>query len=389
MFLNFLGFSIVIPILPFLVQHYAPDQNTIALHVGLLISVYALCQFIAAPGLGALSDLYGRRPILLISLFGSVIGYVLLGVGGSLWILFLGRIIDGLTGGNTSTVYAYMADITKPKERGKYYGMLGAAGGFGFMFGPAIGGFTAHIFLTLPLFLAAGVTLVNMVWGYFVLPESLPKEHKSIKLDFNHLNPFQQFSHIFEIIALKRLFSMAFLFFLAFNAMYGNASVYLKDVFSWSAAQIGILLFVVGLMDIFSQGYLLRKLLSKFGEMNVIIIGTILSFIGLFIAASTSFFVSTYLIYLGVIILIIGYGLFEPSTSGMISNAVGPKMQGRVQGANQGMQSIARVFGPLLSAFAYQYWRGLPYSLEALLVVGSFIVFTSSLALIKSHKIQS
>ena len=150
MFLNFLGFSIIIPILPFLVEQYAPNIKDIALNVGLIMAAYAFCQFIAAPGLGALSDKFGRRPILLVSLFGSIIGYLVMAIGGALWVLFLGRIIDGLTGGNISTVFAYIADITKPQERGKYYGLLGAAGGFGFMIGPAVGGLTAHFSLATP-----------------------------------------------------------------------------------------------------------------------------------------------------------------------------------------------------------------------------------------------
>src|ERR1035437_6061429 len=148
MFLNFLGFSILFPILPFMVEKYVSNSHQIAFYVGLLLSIYALCQFFAAPGLGALSDRFGRRPILLISLFGSIVGYLILGFAGALWMLFLGRIIDGLTGGNISTIYAYMADITKPQNRGKSFGLLGAAGGVGTIIGPAIGGFVGAFHLS-------------------------------------------------------------------------------------------------------------------------------------------------------------------------------------------------------------------------------------------------
>lgn len=387
MFLNFLGFSIIIPIMPFLIEKYVGASH-VALFVGLMLSSYALCQFLAAPGLGALSDVHGRRPILLISLFGSVVGYLLLGLGGSLGILFLGRIIDGLTGGNISTVYAYMADITKPQDRGKFYGMLGAAGGFGFMIGPAIGGMVGAIHLSLPLYLAAGITFLNMIWGYFVLPESLPKEHKVGKLDLRHLNPFGHLTDVFSIQALKQLFIVCFLFYLAFNAMYGNAAVYMKDVFGWNTTQIGMLLFLVGLLDIISQGFLVRKLLPKLGAMQISIIGLLLCIVGFAIAALTAVIPAVILFILAIIAMNIGDGLFEPSSSGLISNTVGPRMQGRVQGASQGMQSIARVVGPLLSALVYQYWRGLPYVTESALVLLSLIVLFSSISIINKHTVQ-
>jgi MFS transporter, DHA1 family, tetracycline resistance protein len=387
MFLNFLGFSIIIPILPFLVGKYMPGD--IALHVGLLLSSYALCQFLASPGLGALSDRYGRRPVLLISLFGSVVGYIILGVGGALWVLFLGRIIDGLTGGNISTVFAYVADITAPQERGKYYGLLGAAGGFGFMIGPALGGLLANISLATPLFVAAAVTFANMLWGYFVLPESLAHEHRSEKVNLAHLNPFLQFNHIFSIEILRRLFMSSFLFFFAFNAMYGNNSVFLKEVFLYNATQIGLLLFMVGAIDIVTQGFLVRKLLPSFGETKLAIIGYSLSVIGFALGALSAVFVSPALLYAGVVILNIGDGLAEPSLNGLISNAVGPKMQGRVQGAYQGMQSIARVLAPLFAAGVYLIWKGMPYASEALIVLVALFVLVAAIPAIKGHKVST
>ena len=388
MFLNFLGFSILFPILPFMIEHYVKNVNEIALFVGLLLSVYALCQFISAPGLGLLSDKFGRKPILLISLFGSVIGYIVMGIGGALWVLFLGRIIDGLTGGNISTIFAYMADITEPKERGKYFGLLGAAGGVGMMFGPVIGGFTALIHLSAPLYIAAGITFLNMVFGYFILSESLPAEHRLQKIDLKHLHPFKQFHYIFSVNILRRLILVGFIFFLAMNAMYANNSVFMKDVLSWNPTKIGILLFVIGIVDIFSQGFLIRRLLPKFGNTKVAIAGLLLVIIGFVMAASTAIIISPVLFYIGLIILNIGDGLFEPSESSLISTAVGPKMQGRVQGANQGMQSIARIIGPFFVAWIYQFWRGLPYITEALLVVISLVIFSMSISIIKDHRVQ-
>ena len=374
MFLNFLGFSILFPIIPFMVQRYVANPNQVAFFVGLILSAYAVCQFFVAPGLGALSDRYGRKPILLISLFGSVVGYILLGIGGALWVLFLGRIIDGLTGGNISTIYAYMADVTEPKERGKYFGYLGAAGGVGMVFGPIIGGFTSIFNLSLPLYIAAAITFLDIIFGYFILSESVLEEHKTGKIVLSQLNPFSQFKSVFSIKVLKKIFLFGFLYFIAINAMYGTNGIFLKDVFAWNPVKIGILFFVVGIVDIVTQGFIVKKLLHKFDHTKVAAIGLIATFVGFIIAASATIFVYIPIIYLGIIILNIGDGIFEPSENSLISTAVGPKSQGQAQGANQGMQSVARIVGPFIAAWLYQYWRGLPYSFGAILMLFGLVV---------------
>lgn len=388
-FLNFLGFSIIIPIIPFLVQRYVGmNQDKVALYVGLLLSSYALCQFLAAPGLGMLSDRFGRRPILLISLLGSVIGYLVMGFGGALWMLFLGRIIDGLTGGNISTIYTYIADITEPKDRGKYYGLLGAAGGVGFMLGPAIGGLTAHINLVAPLFIAAAITLVNVIWGYFVLPESLHPDHKLATMNITHLNPFFQFKHIFSIKVLRVLFLVTFIFFFAFSGLMGVNAVYMKDILNWNATQIGLTLSIIGIIDIITQGYLIRILLPKFGETNIAIAGLIINGIGYLIYTLVAIFISPLILYAAVVTFVLGDGLFEPAISGLISNSVDRKMQGRVQGANQGVQALTRIVGPLFGALLYRYHPNLPYFVSVFLIAIAVIVLISSLPTIKNHAFQ-
>jgi len=370
-----------------MVEKYVSNPHQIAFYVGLLLSIYALCQFFTAPGLGALSDKYGRRPILLISLFGSVVGYLILGFAGSLWMLFLGRIIDGLTGGNISTIYAYMADITEPHQRGKYFGLLGAAGGVGMIIGPAIGGFVGSIHLSLPLFVAATITLADMFLGYFILPESLSVNLRTPGFDYRHLNPFSQFSHIFSINILKRLLISGFIFFVAINGMYGTNALFLKDTFLWNTAQIGFLLFTIGFVDIFSQGFLINKLLPRFGDVKVSGLGLILTAFGFLLAALSGLISSVALIYIALIVLNIGDGLFEPSQGGLISRSVGPHMQGRVQGANQGVQSIARIIGPFLAAYIYGFGRGLPYLSGGFLVLISLVILYFSVSIINSHKV--
>jgi MFS transporter, DHA1 family, tetracycline resistance protein len=205
--------------------------------------------------------------------------------------LFSRRIIDGLTGGNISTVFSYVADITPPHKRGKYYGLLGAAGGFGFMIGPALGGFLSTISLSTSLFVAAGVTFVNMLWGYFILTESHAKEHRTEHFDLAQLNPFSQFKLVFSMNILKKIFFSGFLYFLAINAMYGNNSVFLKDVFKWNPITIGLLLFMVGIIDIVTQGFIVRKLLPKIGEAKLATLGILLTATGFAIASVSAIFV--------------------------------------------------------------------------------------------------
>jgi MFS transporter, DHA1 family, tetracycline resistance protein len=373
MFLNFLGFSLIIPVLPFLVEKYV-EQNAVGLYVGLLMSAYALCQFLAAPALGMLSDRFGRRPILLISLLGSIIGYIFLGIGGALWILFIGRIIDGFTGGNISTVYAYIADITKPKERGKYYGLLGAVGGVGFMLGPVIGGYTATIHLSAPFYIAAAVTLLNLLWGFYALPESLKPEHRLKSFELSHLNPFSQLRQILSFQVFRLLFTVAFFFFLPFAAFQSTNALFMKEVLHWGPAGIGTVLFIVGVIDILTQGFLIRKLLPLFGEFRLATAGLVLSMLGFFILTVVSFTASPLLLYAGVIIFIIGDGLFEPSISGLIANSVEAGMQGRMQGANQSMLSLARVIGPLYGGWTYQIKRELPYIGNIVLLFFSIVM---------------
>src|SRR6266581_9416555 len=168
--LSAIGFGIIIPVMPFLVKPYVAPAD-IAMTMGWVTSIYALCQMFAAPVLGALSDIWGRRWILLVCLLGSAVGYVFMGIGGALWILVLGRVIDGITGGNFSILSAYIADVTKPEERGRYFGMFGAMIGVGFIIGPVIGGFLARFGVSAPLYAAAGITFLTVVLGFFALPE--------------------------------------------------------------------------------------------------------------------------------------------------------------------------------------------------------------------------
>ena len=356
-FLSVLGIGLIIPVIPFIVEQYIDPSKTseIAFYVGLLTAIYSFCQFFAAPVLGALSDKYGRRPVLLLCLFGSAIGYILFGIGGSIWVLFLGRIIDGFTGGDISTAMAYVADVTKPQERGKYFGIIGATVGFGFILGPSLGGLLAHISLSTPLYVAAALTLLNAAYGYFVLPESLDTEHRMSDFSIHHLNPFTQLEYIMNNATLKSLIIIGFFYFFAFAELQGVSSVFFKDTLNWKPSNIGFYFLVLGIGDMITQGYLAGKLVSQFGALKLVFAGFLLTALAYGINAILPIFPYALTAYIYILVYALGSGLFEPSFGGLVSGTASPKEQGRVQGASQSMQSITRIIAPIFAAYLYQF----------------------------------
>ena len=366
MFLNFMGLTIIIPVIPYIVANYT---SHVALWVGIITSLGALCQFLSGPVLGYASDVFGRRPVVLLSLFGGVIGYVIFGIGGALWVLIISRIIDGLSSGDTPAMYAYVADVYKPHERTKYYGILGAAAALGFMAGPAIGGFASEISLSAPLYIAAAVSLANTAWGYFAMPESLALKDRVRKFSLKLINPFTQFRNVLTSFTLRTLFVVSFVFFVGLVIQQSNFSVFLKDVLRWGPINIGIMLTVVGLVDFFAEGYLVGRLLPILGDIPVSRVGIVLTAIGMFMVGLVAFIPSIWLLYTAIVLYTIGDGLFEPAMTGLIANATDPKMHGRVQGANQSIQSVARFVAPLLAGLLYEKSTALPYFSSAVIMI--------------------
>lgn len=386
-FLAVIGIGIIIPVIPFIVQKYMPgaSEQSIAFNVGLLTSIYSFCQFFAAPGLGALSDKYGRRPILLFCLIGSAIGYVLFGLGGSLTILFLGRIIDGLTGGDISTMFAYIADVTKPEERSKMFGFIGATVGVGFMLGPSIGGLLSQISLATPFYVAAAVTLLNAAFGYFVLPESLSKEHRMSDFSLHHLNPFGQLLSVLSNLTIRTLLFLGFFYFMPFAELQGIGGVFSKDILHWNPSNIGMMFLVVGLVDIMTQGVFAQKLLTRFGELKLVMFGLIITGISYSLSASNVILHPRLFSYFIVTVFAFVSGLIEPYLGSLVSRAAHPREQGRVQGASQSLQSITRIVGPLLAAFLYGYGQAFPYISCALLSLVALLYVQNKYRFIADH----
>lgn len=365
-FLNFMGFTVIAPVIPFLVGQYTTPGRT-AWFVGLIMSVYALCAFIAAPVLGAISDRHGRRPVLLLSLAGSAVGYGLFGIGGALWVLFAARIVEGVTAGNISTLYALVADVTPPRERGRVYGMLGATGGLGFMLGPALGGLLGEQSLAMPLFAAAALSLLNMLWIYRAVPESRPSG-TAPAFHWSALNPFGALVHALKTEALRIAFGAVFLFCLAGAMLQSNLSVFLKEVMAFGPGGIGAILFVVGVMDFLSQGLISGRLSSRFSGTSLARWGLLINAGGGLLIAGVAFAPSTTLLFFAVAVFVLGDGLFQPAASGIIANATPDDAHGRVQGANQAQQSIARFVGPICGATLYGLHPSGPYLAGAVAV---------------------
>ena len=367
-FLNFAGFTLIIPVLPFSVARYvAPGE--VAFWVALILAIYALCSFVAAPVLGALSDRHGRRPVLLLSLCGSAIGFAVFGIGGALWVLLLGRVMEGLTAGSIATLYAYVADTHAPAERGPAFGLLGVAGGLGFMLGPVLGGLLGQLSLSAPLYGASALALVNVWLVQRYLPESLPAAKRSARALGGRFNAISQLAQALRERRLRLLFGVVFCFAFGSVVLQSNLAVMLKDLLAFGPATIGFVLAGIGVMDIISQSLVATWLLPRFGEQRVATAGLLINAGGLLLLALLGMFPVLPLLAGGIAMFTFGDGLFQPSVSALIADAAPAGRQGEVQGANQAQQSIARMGGPLASAWLYGLHAAAPYAVAATVVL--------------------
>lgn len=385
-FLNLMGVGIVAPVLNFLAGRYVSDPTQLAWTVSLLFASFSLFQFIATPTLGALSDRYGRRPILLISLLGSAVGYVFIGAAGALWVMFLGRIIDGITGGNISTIYAYAADISKPQDRTRFFGLIGSAAGMGFVIGPAIGALVYRLTgaLEAPLYAAALVTLINVAWGYFAMPESLALERREPEISLGRLNPFTQLINVFRVPQIRVFLASILLWTLAFAVLQSNIAYLTEDRLGWTPDQTNALFFLIGIIQVITQGFLIQRVVARFGELRVAITGLIMIAIGFVIIGITSITLFAPLVFVASLFNAGGNGLMIPTSAALLSKAVTPREQGRIQGGNQSVQALGRVIGPLYGGWVYTTFSAAAtyFSLTGLLLAAAGIAYISGRALV-------
>ena len=293
----------------------------------------------------------------------------------ALWVLFLGRIIDGLTAGNISTLFAYVADSTEPEERTKWFGYIGGAIGIGTMIGPAIGGLLGIRSITLPFYVTAGITFLSILCVHFFLPESLAPEKRKAHFSTKSINAFVHIKDIFSVKEAASLLVLGAFFSIGLSLYQFNASIFLKDVFAWGPALIGGILTLVGVCDIVARVFLLPQLLKKFSERSVGIVGLCGLTIGLGLMFVSAFNASAALFITAVICIALGEGFFDPSYNSRLSQSVSEDKQGQLQGASQSLQAAYHVIVPLISAAIYIYSHSALFAIAALLMVWALGLF--------------
>jgi len=347
-FIDLVGFGIVIPVLPF----YAEGTvfNATPRVVGLLFASYSIMQLIFSPILGRLSDKYGRRPVLLISIIGTGIGFLTIGFAKTLWMLFAGRILDGITGGNISTAQAYIADITTKENRAKGMGLIGAAFGLGFIFGPAIGGILSRWGIHVPFFFAGGLCFANALLLYFTLPETVTKDHPARQSAAGGRGLAELLQSLKEP-RLGFVLIIYFLFIVAFSIMTTSFSLFTMFRFGYDAQHTGYLFAYVGLIAVVIQGGLIGKLVKRFGELPLVIFGALCFAISLFAVPFVGPAAG------GLAALLLGGGVFSlgnslatPALTSLASKSVGAAQQGTVLGVTQSVASLARAVVPSIAA---------------------------------------
>lgn len=353
-FLDVLGFGLLIPVAPKFIAKVMGlkelgDESQASLAVGALMATYAAMQFIFAPILGSLSDKVGRRPVILFSLLGSGIDYFIAAFSPNLTVLFITRAINGLTGATIPTCSAYIADITPPEKRAAGFGIIGAAFGLGFVVGPMAGGILGQYGVHVPYIAAGTVTLLNWLYGCFVLPESLPREHRSA-FSWRKANPFSSLHWISTHRIVAALAASFFIFNLGQFGLHSTWNLSMSFRFKWEPIHVGTSLCIVGVTAAIVQGGLARRLIPALGERLCLVGGIVIAFFSLVGYGLAS---HGWMIYAIIALAALG-GLAGPAAQGIMSKAISPSEQGRLQGGLAGLNSIAQVLGPLIATLSFR-----------------------------------
>lgn len=373
--LDVLGFGIIIPVLAPLVVSFTAGEAEGALAYGLLLMVWSLMQFLFSPLLGALSDRFGRRPVLILSAVGLGLDYIIMALAPTLAWLFVGRILSGICASSYPTAAAYVADVTPPERRAAAFGMIGAAFGVAFIFGPALGGVIGGLGIHAPFWAAAAMSLTSAVYGLFVLPESLPREVRK-PFAWRRANPVGSLTLLRSHRELFGLASVNFLNFLAFQVLPSVFVLYAGVRYGWGPLEVGLTLTIVGVTSIAVQGGLVKPVIKRFGERKTLYLGLLAGTAGLAIYGTAPIGPS---VLLGVPVFGL-IGLVQPSLQSLMSRRVGPSEQGQLQGANASIVGLTGIFGPILftSVFSYfiaptsvAYLPGAPFYVAASLILAA------------------
>ncbi|MDB2419398.1 TCR/Tet family MFS transporter [Flavobacteriaceae bacterium] len=379
MLIDVIGWGIIIPVIPGLIEELIQGDISEAAKVGGWITfAYAITQFIFAPLIGSLSDQYGRRPIILISLLGFTLDYILLALAPSIAWLFIGRIIAGITGASITTASAYIADISTIENRAKNFGMIGAAFGLGFIIGPVIGGLLGQYGARVPFYAAAALCFLNFLYGYFILPESLPKEKRSV-LNLKKANPIGSFLHLKKYPKLIGLASSMFLLYVASHAIQSNWSFFTMYKFNWDEKMVGISLGVIGLFVALVQGVLIRWVNPWLGNEKSIYAGFFLYSLGMLLFTFAN---QSWMMFIFLIPYCLG-GIAGPALQAVISIQVPETEQGKIQGTLTSLMSASAIVGPPLMTGIFYYFTkeqtpfefaGAPFLLASILMTISALM---------------
>lgn len=381
--LDVTGLGLIIPVLPKLISQLIDGSvSDAAKWGGYLTAAYAIMQFLFAPVLGGLSDKYGRRPVLLFSLFGFGLDYLFLSFAPTIGWLFVGRAVAGITGASFTTATAYIADISTDENRSQNFGMVGAAFGIGFIIGPVVGGLLGSFGPRIPFMVAAGLSFINCIYGYFVLPESLSKENRRA-FDIKRANPLGSLLQLKKYPALGGLIVAFFLIYIASHSVQSNWGFFGIEKLHWDEKMIGISLGVVGLLIAIVQGVLIRFINPKIGNEKSIYYGLLLYAGGLLLFAFAS---QTWMMFVILIPYCLG-GICGPALQSVISGSVPPNEQGELQGALTSLISITSIFGPMLMTGLFSYFTGptAPFHFSGIsFALASVLMLTSAIIAYKA-----
>jgi len=378
--LDVLSLGVMIPVLPELMKRFnGGDTANTALWSVLFATTWGVMQFFCAPILGLMSDRFGRRPVILTSILGLGIDFLFMAFAPNLWWLFVGRVFNGMTAASFSTAAAYVADVTRPDERAKGFGLMGAAFGVGFTFGPALGGWLWQFDPRLPFLVCAGLALCNWLYGFFVLPESLPVDKRVKRFDWTKANPLGSLNLLKSKPDLLGLAGVGFLFQLSHNVLPSVFVLYMGYRYHWSVDVIGLTLMGSGIAGILMQSFVVGPVVRRVGERGALLIGLFSCAVGFLIYALAP----TGWLYLCGLPIFAFSGLIQPGLQGLMTRRVEPWEQGQLQGANSAMMGVTAIIGPTLYLLPFAWavrhdatlhLPGLPVLIAAALVLGAAIL---------------
>lgn len=378
MLVDIIGLGIILPVLPALIQELTGGTvSDASQYGGWMMFAYAIMQFLFSPILGGLSDRYGRRPILLISLFGFGLDYLFLAFAPSVGWLFVGRLLSGVSGASITTATAYIADISTPEKRAQNFGIVGMAFGIGFIVGPVLGGILGEFGSRIPFFAAAGLTLLNWLYGYFVLPESLSPENRR-KFEWKRANPIGSLKHLGRYPVILGLVASLVLIYIAAHSVQSTWTFFTIERFGWSKAMVGYSLGMAGLCVAIVQGGLIRIINPKLGPNRSVYVGMMMYTIGLTLFAFSN---QAWMMFVFLIPYCLG-GIAGPSLQGIISNQVPANEQGELQGALTSLISVTSIIGPPLMTNLFAYFtkeNGIIYFPGAAFLMGAMLVSLSGI----------